>query len=352
MKYRWLLAGLGLLAVAPAEGLPQDEGAPPLPLAVKPPAVDLSVKAASVEVAWLSDPATYPYRLRAEHAPGEEAIALTGFLPSEAIHQKAAALARMAAAGIPLKDRIVVLPQMAMTVEQPLDTTHLMALRSLLEKATPTIAKHVQLALDAQGAVTVSGRVDELADRRKIIRALQAVPGCTCVRYDLRMAPSALLTMPSLDVPREETKVTTLVPPVPNKPLVTPIGVASSTPVRQGVLTSKTPSAPVQQADHKPAPTGPVSEKKKNQVADKAKDTTFFVPSASGLTPPSPAVSLGQPVRPYRSSFLGDGYILPAAADSPTQSPGKPPALLKDLPPAPRLPEAPPLPIITLPPTK
>lgn len=57
---------------------------------VPPPAmpVDHSVKAASIEVAWLQQPLTYPLHLRAECKPGEEAITITGYLPHDRMRER------------------------------------------------------------------------------------------------------------------------------------------------------------------------------------------------------------------------------------------------------------------------
>lgn len=359
MKHRWLVVGIGLLGLAPGDARAQGEDHPPAnsAMAAKKPAVDLAIRAASIEVAWLRDPLTYPYRLRAEQVSGEDAITITGFVPSEMIRQKAAALAQSASVGITLRDLLVSLPNMALPPDQTAEPNQVAALRAVLEKAVPAVAKDVQLLVDSQGVVTVGGRVDELADRRKVVRALQAIPGCTYVKYDLRMAPSALVTVqaPMLEVPRDVPKEPLVLPTMPAKPPVVARSPAERPAARQGWLTSRTPSPSAQQVDFKPpAAAAPIVQVPAAAAADKPKEPSFLVPSASGLTPPSPAVTLGAPVKGYKSSFLGSGFVMPAAAEEPTAAPSKPPELLKTspLPPAPASNDAPTLPVVSLPPGK
>jgi hypothetical protein len=342
MNTRWLIAGISLLGT-PALGWAQNADLL-LTAAVAPPpklAVDLTVKAAMVEVAWLTDPVTYPYRLRAEQTPGEEAITISGYVPSDLIRQKINTIAREVCIGIPLRDQLTVVPHMAMPVETLAESNQLTLVRGLVEKLAPAAAKQVQLVIDSTGILTVSGKVDELADRRKLIRALQAIPGCTSVKYDLRIStPNVLAATASTiqDLPKAPEPPP--LPPIPGKPTtVEKVPIVVATPIRQGALTSRTPPAPpVQQVDSKvPAPT-----------SDKNKDHAFLVPSASGLTPPSPAVTLGSPAKSYKPSFLGKDYVMPAAAEQSGTQPPKPPELIQT-PPA----SAPPsLPVIPLPPQK
>ena len=149
--------------------------------------VDYTVKAASIEVAWLQDAATYPLHLRADSKPGEELITLTGFVPSEQLRQKALVVARLTADKLTLQDRMTVLPQMALPVDVPVEPNQAQIVQNYLEKAAPGLGKTLQLSVDGNGITTVSGRVDEFSDRLKLIRAMQGIPGCTAIRYDLRV---------------------------------------------------------------------------------------------------------------------------------------------------------------------
>jgi hypothetical protein len=353
MKHRWLVAGISLLGTCNTlQAVPQGED---LPAAVVPAAVpqppDLSVKAAMIEVGWLSDPLTYPFRLRAEHKG--DAIAVSGFVPNEMIREKAAAIARNASVGITLQDAIVVIPNMAMPVELTTEPSQKNLVRTLVDKAVPAIAKQVELMIDGTGVVTVGGRVDELSDRRKVIRALQAIPGCTCVKYDLRMSPSVLVTMPTTpkDLPLEPPPLPVLpTPPIvkpasSEQPVIIPSPLTSRTPPAS--MTSRTPPGSVQQVEHR-TPTTPVIQVQPARTSEKASEHSFLIPSVSGLTPPGPAVTIGSPTKAFKPTYLGNGFVIPTAAEQGPPAPNKPPELQKLLP-APQLSDPPPFPFVPLP---
>lgn len=191
---------------------------PTAPMAVVEPekkvVMDHVVKAASIEVAWLQDPITYPLHLRAEKIPDQNAIVLTGYLPTERMREKVLTIARLTAENVPIVDQMQVLPHMALNFETPVEPNQAFIVQDTLEKVAPGIGKALQVSVEANGVTTVSGRVDEFSDRLKIIHALQGIPGCTAIRYDLRViAPGSS----PANIYAASTPATPVTPAVPQK---------------------------------------------------------------------------------------------------------------------------------------
>jgi osmotically-inducible protein OsmY len=178
--------------------------------------VDYTIKAASIEVAWLQNPLTYPLHLRAEQLTGQSTIVLTGYVPNDQLREKAVSLARMTAGQIVVVDQLVVQPQMALNFDTPIETNHAYLVQDMLDKAAPGIGRSLQVAVDASGVTTVSGRVDEFADRLKIIHALQGIPGCTAIRYDLKVYAAANVPIVVVTTPVKEAPAT--LPESPKQP--------------------------------------------------------------------------------------------------------------------------------------
>lgn len=188
--------------------------------------IDYSVKAASIEVAWLQDPITYPLHLRAEKIPDQNAIVLTGYLPTERMREKVLSVARLTVENLTIVDQMQVLPHMALSFDMPVEPNQAFIVQDVLDKVAPGVGKALQVSVEANGVTTVSGRVDEFSDRLKIIRALQGIPGCTAIRYDLRVsAPGSspanvyAAATPATPVtpaapPKLDLTVPTVVPPV------------------------------------------------------------------------------------------------------------------------------------------
>lgn len=169
---------------------------------------DYHVKAASIEVAWLQDAMTYGLRLRANAKPEEKAIVLSGFIPTDRLRERALTLARQVTGTMTLHDQMVMMPHMVLSQEAASDPEQVFLIQVELEKVLPGISKTLQVSLSPKGIALVSGRVDEFEDRRKIIRALQAIPGCTAVKYDLKVFATQVLLPAAAQVPEPVPSVT------------------------------------------------------------------------------------------------------------------------------------------------
>ena len=295
--------------------------------------IDYPVKAATIEVAWLQDFVTYPYHLRAEHKPGEETITLSGFVPSEKLREKALFLARMTVGNLNLIDQMIVHNQMALPQDVPVDANQTQTVLECIEKSAPGMSKMLQVTVDPSGITTVYGRVDQFADRLKIIRALQGIPGCTAIRYDLRVyvppVQQVQATVPMVSVPMATVpmvSIPTITPASNNVPLVAPPLKLSFTPSKVPINTTlptmpDTPKASVQESAPKEPPSKKVSTEKRPPAKPITASATQIIQagcveplnqpienivvanSVSGLFPPGmsgrstePAITLGSPV--------------------------------------------------------
>lgn len=294
------------------------------------PAVDLEVKAAGIEVAWLHHAVTYPYFLRAEPSPNQESITLTGFVPNSQIRQKALSIAVRTALEISLDDHITVQPNMVLIAASETNKNQAAIVKEQLEAAVPGVARNIQISVDANGITTVTGRVDELADRRKIIRALQGIPGCTAVRYDLHIGASMSASGVTQTAAKELSSPTTVAQP-PNR-ATAPLARTIWTPMpdkRHATGSQPTKAATPVTAAGNSGPTKPdpaagkmpssavTAVSSNNSKIDQAQ---FTVSSVSGLTPPSPM--LGSPVTSHtgQPNVLADMPSLPLSAAKPSIS--------------------------------
>ncbi len=267
--------------------------------------VDHSVKAASIEVAWLQQPLTYPLRLRAECKPGEEAITITGYLPHDRMREKVLAIARTQAGSIPLVDQMMVQPMMVLPNEVPVDGEQAFLVKVALERVSAGLSTGLDLSVDAQGIVTVTGRVDDLMDRRKIIRGLQGIPGCTAVKYNLSVAAptrqSLVTVVPSItlapvtqvEAKVESKKVEGKSNPVVKPPVVLVPPLDLRLPGEKEVAPPPPPRLALPQEESKPLPE-PTVEK----MIVSSTQSGLFPPGVTGLSPvlDASSITLGTPV--------------------------------------------------------
>lgn len=313
----------------------QDKQPKPVVEEVKPVVIDHTIKAASIEVAWLQESMTYPYHLRADAKPGEDFITLTGYIPHDRIRNKVVAIARQTAGKVAIHDQMIVHPQMALPETIAVDREQIALVQGMLEKALPGSTQGLLVKVDASGLTTVTGRVDEFDDRRKIIRALQGIPGCTAIRYDLRVLspstistasavvpvpPAAVAAAPAVVTPAKkptvaQAKATTAAPVAVPMVTLTPAGSTSNSPATQQAASSRLPiTSPVPAQLAKPSPTTvPVKEIVQAPVV---KPT---------VQPAAPAPSF--PVLPAISSFDKNIGGAPAIIDPSAKKPAQPEAI-------------------------
>ena len=203
------------------------------------------------------------------------------------------------------------------------------------------MGRSLQVAIEANGVTTVSGRVDEFADRLRIIRALQGIPGCTAIRYDLKVYAASNVPVVVATSPVKEAPATNAEPPTLNGPTIEFIPVDTTVPVAAtpdfpkliGPLsTAKQPSpsveeiernasravasaTPIVQTSHQQESGASIKTSTLNEATttyDSHANDKLIHSSLSGLLPPTtlgrtmePGIQLGSPVI-VRMSFESD----------------------------------------------
>jgi hypothetical protein len=149
---------------------------------------------ARVELAWLSNPATFPYNLQPRLAG--TAFEVQGYVPSEPIHQEAVRMARQES-GLQVIDGIKIhaslAPPKASNSPQILSRQAMGAVK----RGLPGQTSHLSVSVWTNGQVLLKGTVPSLAAKLTASRCLRQVTGCTCVINQLRVAEPAAVAPPA-----------------------------------------------------------------------------------------------------------------------------------------------------------
>jgi hypothetical protein len=141
-----------------------------------------------VELAWLADPVTFPYRLGAR-ATGA-ALEVRGFVPDTAVREQALKVAHDHSQ-LPVTDALRLHPTLSLpAVGVPAAEVRASAAAALAEtflRLTPGY----EVTCNPSGRITVTGFVPSQEDRLEVSRRLRRVRGCTAV--DNRLQASAVL---------------------------------------------------------------------------------------------------------------------------------------------------------------
>lgn len=140
---------------------------------------------ASVEVAWLGNPLTFPCPLEA--IAGGSSITVRGAVPVEEIREKALEIARQVS-GLEVIDQLSVRSDIPvyLPTRQSLPTLHRDAVSALV-KALPRHANGFWLQTTATGRVIIKGAVPSPEERAEVSRCLRKVDGCSCVINQVRV---------------------------------------------------------------------------------------------------------------------------------------------------------------------
>jgi osmotically-inducible protein OsmY len=138
-----------------------------------------------VELAWHADLATFSYKLdaRIEH----DHMEVRGYVPNEAIKEKALAIARKYTA-FPVVDRLKLMPTLATrSVGRPAEEVKEEASQLLAEKLGGE-ARSFEIKTTGVGEVTLAGTVNSVEDKLAASHLLRQVRGCGCVINQLTVA--------------------------------------------------------------------------------------------------------------------------------------------------------------------
>lgn len=219
-----------------------------------------------VELAWLADPATFPYYLSAL-VNGTD-LEVRGHVPDEAAHQKALALAR-AQSTLPVRDALTVNANVAFRPESQMSATLQRDAADVLQAEFPQAGQAYEVKAQADGQVTVAGSVSSFEEKLSISLRLRRLRGCTAVINQLNVVPALLDGQSVVKVSADGRKrVPSEVPAKAGAPRTAASATATAT-SKSSILTAVAIGRP--EADHGISPASekpvPASESNKSGVA-------------------------------------------------------------------------------------
>jgi osmotically-inducible protein OsmY len=141
-----------------------------------------------VELAWLADPATFPYHLETRQIG--TALEVRGYVPHLSIRDQALRIAREQS-GMRVVDGLKLLPEGAVPlVSKPPEALH-RDVTNALERALPHQTRGISVNIWTNGQVLLKGRVPSEQAKLAASRCLTRVGGCSCVVNQLVVAPEA-----------------------------------------------------------------------------------------------------------------------------------------------------------------
>jgi hypothetical protein len=184
----------------PAVGVAQTESSRVLdhPAAVSQEKGDSSAKAMhvlemKVELAWLGDPVTSPWRLEARTFGGT--LEVHGLVPTEAVLRHALQMAR-AYSSIPVASKVGLDPALrAPAMSKPQEVLHRQAFEAL-QKTFPGQAPSITIITRTDGEILLKGSVARYEDKLAISRHLRRATSCSCISNQLQVLADATAPPP------------------------------------------------------------------------------------------------------------------------------------------------------------
>jgi hypothetical protein len=138
-----------------------------------------------VELAWLSNPVTFPYHL-GTHAEGMS-LEVRGFVPNDAVREMAVKIARQQS-GLNVVDKLQSHPGLVMRpVGRPTEEL-IAAAKAALAARLPDHASSLAVQAQRNGQLKVTGCVSSYELKLAVSEALRKVPGCSQVANDLMVS--------------------------------------------------------------------------------------------------------------------------------------------------------------------
>jgi hypothetical protein len=163
---------------------------PPAPLAL--PAADTyresrgRLEEMKVEMAWLADPATFPYPMLARTV--ESRLELRGSIPNEACRQAAIRIAR-AHTHLPVVDTLQIDRGLPPSERGVGEAAVRQGAVEVLSDAFGASARGFDIRAEADGKIAVSGSVGSVEEKLAVSRRLRKVRGCTYASNYLQISP-------------------------------------------------------------------------------------------------------------------------------------------------------------------
>jgi hypothetical protein len=192
---RWALAvvcGLGLAVSADAQTIPPSPpvmGFSPAGQPVRPDPVTLApgyqrLSEIKVEIAWLSDPVTFPYHLAARAEGGN--LEIRGYVLNPLVKAQALKVAQKQTE-LKVRDALRVHPQIALRSVGAVPAELQQAALTALKEEFPTHAAGFHLRCKADGQITITGTIPSYEEKLAVSRRLHRLKGCSCVVNELEV---------------------------------------------------------------------------------------------------------------------------------------------------------------------
>jgi osmotically-inducible protein OsmY len=198
----WKRAGWGLAVTCPLVlGMQARAQSPYSPIDVKKPVekhVQAGVRSGSLreeqhnrdleiktQLAWLANPLTFPYALKAR-VKGSS-MEVSGTLPTASLHAEAVRIARDES-GMPVKDNIALNAHGAVPPTSKPAQVLSRDINNTLAEAMPRLFESMTVSVWMRGQVVLKGTVATLEDKLAASRCLQGVAGCSCVVNQLQVS--------------------------------------------------------------------------------------------------------------------------------------------------------------------
>jgi hypothetical protein len=201
-----------------------------------------------VELAWMSDPMTFPYFLEARFRGMN--LELRGYVPSKAVHEQAVALAKLNCP-MPLIDGLKVHSSLAVRPVHREPDQLKSSVQTALREAFPSQHLNVQCQID--GNVQITGAVRSVEQKLAVSLALRRLHGCASVT-NLTEIAGGDVARPAPVAAMSTARTTSMAPSDP----VVPLAKVTPDQKRNGPFTLFTkPPPPL----HEPAPTESTANK-------------------------------------------------------------------------------------------
>ncbi len=148
----------------------------------------------SIQLAWLSDPVTFPYTLAAHNRSGR--LEVHGFVPSDSIRRHALRIAERYSKG-QVVDVLKVNRGVQVRRVKKSRKELMQAAASVLQKSFPQQHRGFYLNSTSDGKLYIRGSIPSNDGKLLVSESLRQVPGCACVVNELQVKPTATTQSPN-----------------------------------------------------------------------------------------------------------------------------------------------------------
>lgn len=153
---------------------------------------------AAVELAWLADPITFPYDLRAEFRGGQ--LEIHGVVPAAIVRKQAVGIARLVSSA-QILDQSDIRPETLAKIPDVPARDVVERTRAAIQRALPQLAGRVEASCDDNGRVALRGVVSNSTEKNVLSALMRRVAGCTSVENQVTVADAL---RPAPPIPFEE----------------------------------------------------------------------------------------------------------------------------------------------------